>query len=112
MALRLARHWWAVAVRAGVALLFGTAALVWVGIPLPALAFLFGAYAFADGLLAELLALAGRRPAGRWAALHLQGLIGLAAGVTALARPDLGPLAVLYIIAAWAMLSGLLACVT
>ena len=43
-------HWWALAIRGGIAILFGLAALLRLGIALEALILLFGAYALVDGV--------------------------------------------------------------
>ena len=89
-----------------VALLFGVLTFVWPGISLTALVFLFGAYAFVDGLFAVAAAL--RSPEGykHWWALLVEGVFGVIAGVLAFAWPGITALVLLYLIAAWAVVTG------
>jgi uncharacterized membrane protein HdeD (DUF308 family) len=106
----LSRHWWAVAARGVAAVLFGLMALVWPGITLIALVILFGAYAIVDGSSTLLAAMRGRNaadtgPGGRgW--LIAQGVSGIAIGVLALVWPGITALALLWTIAAWAVVTG------
>jgi uncharacterized membrane protein HdeD (DUF308 family) len=99
-------NWWALLLRGLVALLFGVLTFVWPEISLTALVFLFGAYALADGLFAVALSL--RSPEGyrHWWALLLEGVFGVAAGVLAFAWPGITALVLLYLIAAWALVTG------
>jgi uncharacterized membrane protein HdeD (DUF308 family) len=60
-------HWWALAIRGGIAILFGLAALLRPGIALEALILLFGAYALVDGVFSIVGVFGGTRggrPAG------------------------------------------------
>jgi uncharacterized membrane protein HdeD (DUF308 family) len=47
----LARHWWTIALRGVIAVLFGLIALAAPGAALLSLALLFGAYLLADGII-------------------------------------------------------------
>ena len=68
---------------------------------------LWGAYAFADGVLALGAAVSGT--SGKpWWMLTLEGLVGLAAAAAAFFYPGLTAMVLLYVIAAWAILTGLL----
>jgi len=49
---RMSRDWWIIALQGVAAVVFGVLALVWPGITLLALVFLFAAYALVDGVLA------------------------------------------------------------
>lgn len=105
----LARNWWAVALRGVLALVFGVLALLWPGITVGALVLLFGAYALVDGGFAIAAALAGgRQVAGRRGWLVLEGVAGIAAGIVTFAWPAITALALLWLIAAWAVVTGLL----
>ena len=107
--LELTRIWWILAVRGAVAVIFGLLALIWPEITLLALVLVFGAYAFVDGLFALVAAFRGRQLAGGsrgW--LVLEGLLGIGAGIVALIWPDITALALLWVIAFWAVLTGAL----
>jgi uncharacterized membrane protein HdeD (DUF308 family) len=106
MITRLTRKWWLLALRGMVAALFGLAALVWPGVTLTALVLLFGAYALADGLLALSVSLPDRREFEHGWALLLKGLAGIAFGVLIYPWPSVTAQALLYLIAAWAILTG------
>jgi uncharacterized membrane protein HdeD (DUF308 family) len=99
----LSRHWWAVALRGVVSLVFGVMALLWPG----ALLFLFGAYALGDGVLALGAAAFDGRLAGGWRGwVLLEGILGVGAGAATL--PDITTLALLRVIAGWAIVTGVL----
>ena len=102
-----ARNWWALALRGLVAVLFGLAALFWPGLILVVLILLFGAYALVDGVLAVIAALRSSRRSTRRRLLLIEGVIGILFGILALLWPDLTALALLYIIAFWAVLTGI-----
>ena len=100
-----ARLWWVFAVRGMAAVLFGLIAIAWSGVTLAALVLLWGTYALLDGLLAIVAAV--RAPDGRWW-LVAQSVAGICAGIMTFLRPDLAQLALMYIIGAWALLTGIL----
>jgi uncharacterized membrane protein HdeD (DUF308 family) len=104
----LAHNWWAVLLRGFMGVLFGLIALAAPGISLAALVLLFGVYAFVDGVLAIVSALRRRGASDRWGLLLLEGLAGVGAGVATLMWPGLTALVLLYVIAAWALVTGVL----
>jgi uncharacterized membrane protein HdeD (DUF308 family) len=103
---QVTRYWWAVALRGLAAVLFGVAAFVWPQITLTALVLLFGAYALVDGVFGLVHAF-GSGTRSR-ALIAVEGLAGIAAGVAALAWPGITALVLLYLIAAWAVATGVL----
>ncbi|HEX8967837.1 MAG TPA: HdeD family acid-resistance protein [Chloroflexota bacterium] len=102
----LARHWWVIALRGVAAILFGVLAFAWPGITLAVLVFLFGFYALVDGVLNIIAALRGDSH-HRWALL-LEGVVSVLAGLAAFVWPGLTALVLLYIIAFWAIVTGIL----
>lgn len=107
--MQVSRHyWWLLAVRGLLAVLFGLAALLWPGLTLLALVLLFGAYALIDGVVAVIVSVQERRVFARWWVLLLEGLVGIAAGVLTFVWPAITALVLLYLIAGWAIVTGLL----
>jgi len=103
----LARNWWVFLLRGIAAIALGMLAFVWPAITLATLVLLFGIYALADGVLAIVGAVNGRTPMPRWW-LGIVGLAGIAAGVMTFVRPDIAAVALLIVIAAWALAAGLM----
>ena len=102
----LARNWWAIVLRGVFAVLFGLGTFLWPGVTLAVLVLLYGAYLFIDGITAVLWALA-RRPEGSFSwEVFLAGLASLAAGVVTLLWPGVTAIALLYLIAIWAIIRG------
>jgi uncharacterized membrane protein HdeD (DUF308 family) len=101
----LSRNWWAVSLRGLAGILFGIITFFAPAISLAALVLLFGAYALVDGVLAIVSAVR-RRGADRWWLLLLEGLVGIAAGVLTFLWPAITAIALLYVIAAWALVTG------
>jgi uncharacterized membrane protein HdeD (DUF308 family) len=99
--------WWVLALRGLVAILFGLAALVWPDLILAVLIVLFGAYALVDGILAVIAAFRSSGWGMRRPLLLIEGAIGILFGILALFWPGLTALALLYMIAFWAILSGI-----
>ena len=106
MVTRLTRKWWLLVLRGMVAVLFGLAALVWPGATLRALVLLFGAFALVDGLLALVVSLLDPDEFDRGWVLLLKGLAGIAIGVLAFLWSSVTAQALVYLIAAWAILTG------
>jgi uncharacterized membrane protein HdeD (DUF308 family) len=102
----LARNWWAMALRGLLAVLFGVAAFLWPDLTLAALVILWGAYALVDGIFALIGAVRAAEQRMTWWPFVLEGLLGIAVGVLTFLWPDLTALALLYLIAAWAILTG------
>lgn len=102
----LRRNWWTLVVRGALAVLFGLLALLIPAITLLALVLLFGAYALGDGVLA-LVAAVRRQANAPWWALVLRGTAGVAAGVITMVMPALTAIALVFVIAAWAITTGI-----
>lgn len=96
-------------VRGAAAIAFGILAFIWPDITLLALVLLFGVYALVDGIATLVLALRSRRPRNTslWA-LVLIGILGIAAGVIAFIWPGITAVALLAIVAAWSIATGVL----
>jgi uncharacterized membrane protein HdeD (DUF308 family) len=105
----LARYWWAITLRGVIAVLFGLMALIWPHLTIAVLVALFGAYALVDGAFTLASALFGdRRTSDRRTWLMVEGIAGILVGVVAFAWPGVTTLVVLWLIAAWALVTGVL----
>lgn len=104
----LARNWGWVMLRGVAALIFGLLALFNPDITIAALVILFGAYALVDGIFTIVSAIANRHGEPHWVALLVGGIVSFAAGVVTFLMPGLTALTLLYLIAAWAIITGIL----
>ena len=106
--MNLTRNWWLIVIRGLLAILFGLIAFFWPGLTWLVLILTFGVYAIVDGVFAMLAGLVSSKYAQRWWVFLLEGVVSLAAGVFAIARPGLAGLALILVLAAWAIVTGIL----
>ncbi|MEO3784299.1 HdeD family acid-resistance protein [Actinocorallia sp. B10E7] len=102
----MTRNWWMLALRGGLAILFGVLAWAWPGITALALALLFGAYALVDGAVALFHALKGGVRGQSRAWLALSGACGIVVGILALFWPAATVFALILLIGIWAIATG------
>jgi uncharacterized membrane protein HdeD (DUF308 family) len=102
----LTRNWWAVVLRGVAAMLFGLFTFVVPGISLAVLVFLFAGYAIVDGVLALISAIRRRGRAEPWWLLLFEGVAGITAGILTLLWPGISALALVTVIAIWALVTG------
>jgi uncharacterized membrane protein HdeD (DUF308 family) len=107
------RRWWVPLLRGAAALLFGLVTLAAPGVSLVSLMLLFGAYAVLDGLFALVGAL-GRslHEQEHFWALLLHGIVGITLGIITLFVPGITTVALVYLIASWAAVTGAFEIVT
>ena len=104
----VARNWWALVLRGVLGMLFGEITFVAPAAALAALVLLFGAYALVDGVFNIVAALRDARGERGWWTLLLSGVAGVLAGLVAFAAPGFSALVLLYVIAVWAVVTGVL----
>jgi uncharacterized membrane protein HdeD (DUF308 family) len=102
------RNWRMLALRGILAVLFGLIALLFPGIALLAFIYVFGVYALIDGIIAVVVSLRERDSLSRWGWLLFEGILSIIAGLVAFALPGLTALVLLYLVAAWAIATGVL----
>lgn len=107
IATALARNWWLLIIRGILAVLFGLMAFAWPTLTLVTLVLLYGAYAFVDGLTAIWVGASSRA----WGVL-LFGILGVIVGIYTFFYPGVTAIALLYLIAAWALVRGIFEIVT
>jgi len=103
----LARNWSWVLVRGIAALLFGLITLFNPAISLAALVLVFGAYALVDGVFTIVAVIKKGRSEPYWAALLISGILGIGIGILTFIMPGITAIALLYLIAAWAVVIGI-----
>jgi uncharacterized membrane protein HdeD (DUF308 family) len=104
----LVRNWWTFLVRGIAAIVFGVLAIA---LPLSTLVVLvafYGAYALVDGVFALIAAMRAGKEHERWGWLALEGVVGIAAAAVTFFYPAITALVLLFIIAFWAILTGVL----
>jgi uncharacterized membrane protein HdeD (DUF308 family) len=102
----LTHNWWLLALQGLAGVLFGLLAFVWPGITLLTLVCFFGAYALINGILSFVLAYRAPKGYPRFGSLIIGGLLSIAAGILTFVTPGLTALALLILIAAWAIVTG------
>ncbi len=107
MAQVLALHWWAWVLRGLVAVIFGLIAFFIPGATLFALTILFGAYALIDGIVSLAAAIRSARRGEHWWALLFEGIAGLCAAAATALWPLLTLIVLVYIVGAWAFITGI-----
>lgn len=103
----LGQNWGWIVLRGVAAVIFGVLAIAWPGITFSALVIVWGAYALADGVLALVAAWQVRDQSKPFWSLIIVGLLGIAAGVATFAWPGITALALLMVIAVWALVMGI-----
>ena len=105
----LSRYWWAVTLRGAIAVLFGLLALIWPGVTVLVLVALFGAYALVDGVIALATAFVGNRESRSERTWQIvEGAAGILIGIMTFAWPGVTALVLLWLIAFWAVVTGVL----
>lgn len=100
-----AHYWWTFALRGILLIAFGLLALFWPGMTLAVLILLFGVFALADGVFALWLAFSeGAKGVRGW--LVALSILAIGTGIVALLWPGLTAVALLFVVAAWALVRG------
>lgn len=102
----LSRSWWAVALSGVAAVLFGLLAFSLPGLVLASLVILFGAFALIDGIFHIISAVEGIEHHESWVWPLARGIVGVLAGLVTFTFPRLTAVALLILIAVWAIASG------
>ena len=101
------RNWWYLVLRGVLSILFGLTALAFSWQVLTTVVLLFGAYALVDGLIAILYGISVSRTNRVWMLL-LEGALGVLASVFTFLWPHLTAHLLLYLVALWAVVTGVL----
>ena len=104
----LAESWWAVGLRGILGILFGLICLLTPGLAVEVFVILFAAYMLVDGVFAIAAGIKAARNGERWGLLILEGIVDLAAGLVAVLWPAITLVALVWLIAIWAVVTGAL----
>jgi uncharacterized membrane protein HdeD (DUF308 family) len=102
----LAANWWALVLRGIAAVVFGVLTFLWPGATIAVLAVFFGVYALIDGILAIVSAVRAAERHRRWGPFLVEGIVGILAGLFALFAPIATAAFFVYILGAWALITG------
>jgi uncharacterized membrane protein HdeD (DUF308 family) len=108
----MTQNWWAIALRGLVAVLFGIAAFVWPGFTLRVLAPLFSGYAMINGIFAVIEAFGRDVSRDRWWGLLFEGVASILVGAIILIWPGLTAMGLIFLIAFWAIMTGVFEFIT
>mgnify|MGYP002336077188 CR=1 FL=1 len=103
----VSKNWWVFVLRGIFAIIFGILVLVFPGIALVTFVLYFAAYALVDGVFTIWSAIQ-RRDRENWWVHLLEGIVSIIAGIVAFLFPGITALTLLYVIAAWAIVTGVL----
>ncbi len=104
----LARNWTVVVARGVLGIIIGLIAFLFPGPTLLSLVGLFAVFLIIDGILAIVAAVRAASKNQRWGLLTFEGIVGIVAGVLAMALPGLTVLVFVGLLAAWSLVSGAL----
>jgi uncharacterized membrane protein HdeD (DUF308 family) len=102
-------NWWLLALQAIIAMIVGIAIMAWPKITLAVFIYLFGAFVVVDGLIAMGYAFTKRKEIASWWVILLGGLFAIILGIVTFVYPKSTGLLLLYLVATWALLAGLVA---
>jgi uncharacterized membrane protein HdeD (DUF308 family) len=103
----LAKNWWSLLIRGSAAIALGTTAILWRRVSLGALVQVFFSLALFDGMMALAGVTRAAEEHDRWAPLILEGVVGIAAAILTVTWPGaFTETTLIYIIAGWALLTG------
>lgn len=104
----MASHWWLVLLRGILSIVFGVIAVLNPGLTIYTLAIVFGVYALIDGISAIATALVGNKVMQNRLILGIEGVLGVAIGIFAIAFPFSTVIVGLQVIAIWALVTGIM----
>ncbi len=108
MITKMFHNWWLYAVRGVLGIIFGVLALIWPEKAVTVLVMLFGAFAMMDGVFAMVAGIIASVFHDRWWAISLEGLAGIVIGLLTLVWPNITAQVLLYFIASWTIITGIL----
>jgi uncharacterized membrane protein HdeD (DUF308 family) len=100
-------QWWLIVLQGILAIVFGVVAWVWPDLTITTLVILFGAFAIASGILSFAGAMGAHRMGVSPWPMIFRGVLGIGTGVVVAVWPDISATALIYVIAAYAVVIGI-----
>jgi uncharacterized membrane protein HdeD (DUF308 family) len=104
---KIANHWWLFILRGLIAITFGIVAIVKPEQTIIALVLVFGAFTLVDGIFTLVTSFGSAAYFDKWWLLLIEGAAGIIVGCLAIFMPAITSVALLYLIAAWALVTGI-----
>lgn len=108
MVILLSKYWWLYVIRGILAMLFGLAAFFWPGITLRVLVMFFGFFVLLQGVILLIIAFGSKVISTNWWMGLLEGVVSVVFGLMAFMWPGITAIILLFIVAAWAFVSGII----
>jgi uncharacterized membrane protein HdeD (DUF308 family) len=102
------KYWWVLSLRGIIAIAFGLLTILWPGLTVLTLVFLFTIYAILGGVVSIIGAVNSHRQNPDWWMPLLLGLVSIGAGIIAVGHPSLTVLILILVIATNALIVGVL----
>jgi uncharacterized membrane protein HdeD (DUF308 family) len=104
----LTSKWWTFALQGLALLVFGILTLIWPGTSLRVMIALFGAFALVTGVMLVVASFDAAKQRMHWGSLLAAGILDVVVGLVTWFWPGLTAYAVLYLVVAWALVTGIL----
>lgn len=108
MFIQISRHWWWLALRGFIAIIFGALALIWPQWALLSLVLAFGAFALVDAFFTLIWGIISMGSYDRWWAIRRGAVAAIIIGLLAFLWPGKTAVVLMYSIAVWAIIAGVL----
>ncbi|AXY73008.1 HdeD family acid-resistance protein [Paraflavitalea soli] len=102
------QYWWIFLLRGLFAIILGIIALLIPGVTFTTLVIFLGAYMLVDGIFSVITAISGRKTMEYWGWVLTIGILSILAGIVTFMNPFVTGAALLYLVAFWAIVVGLL----
>lgn len=102
----LAHHWWAILLRGIIAIVFALIVFSYSGMALAILIFVLGLYLVIDGVFLMIASVKSMVEHKHWWVQLIQGILAIIVGILVLSWPGMTALIILYLVAIWAIVSG------
>ena len=104
--------WWSLLLRGIFIIILGVVAFIWPVLTIGVLILFFGAFALVDGIFAVVISLIKHKTIPLWGLMLAGGIAGIVVGILVFMAPLLAGLVLVYLIAAWLVVTGIIRIVT